>query len=354
VQNHYPIFGAYYPVPSHEADGSNMSAFLNSSHWQTDTVFPQPRCTNTVISFVNRVFVLIVILILLSIEGEAQQDPLHAQYIFNPFIINPAYAGFSKDLTAMAAYRVQWAGFSGSPVTMNASGHVAPMDNKMGLGLTMLQDKIGTNKTLEVLASYAYHIEMQNRSRISFGLQAGVVNYKNDFNELTIDPGDPKFQTNISELAPSFGAGIMYSSDNFIVGVSMPKMLKGSTVIDGTELILYNQHSYVHAAYIFQLSPRLKLKPFVMGRYVAGAPINADFGVSLNADDSYTLGLFTRNLNTYGALMKINLGDLLRVGYIFELPTNKSVGLTYTAHEITIGIRTRLFRFHDISSIADF
>lgn len=91
-----------------------------------------------------------------------------------------------------------------------------------------------------------------------------------------------------------------------------------------------------------------------MARGVKGSSVNADFGMCLNADDAYTLGLFTRNLHTYGFLAKINLGDMLRLGYVFELPTNKSVGSQYTSHEVTLGIRMRLLRFHDIMSVADF
>lgn len=294
-------------------------------------------------------------LVLCSLVSHAQQDPLSAQYIFNPFIFNPAYAGFSSDLSASASSRVQWAGFNGSPVTINASGHIALMENKMGVGLTLLQDKIGINKTTELMASYAYHVDLNLYSRLSFGLQAGVVNYKNDFNELTIIPGDPKFQNNISEMAPSVGAGIIYSYDNLYLSFSVPKLLEGKAKKDDNiDVILFSQQYYGLVSYQFSLTNRLELKPFVMARYTAGAPINTDFGVALNADESYTIGLFTRNLHSYGAMMKINLGDMFRVGYIFELPSNKSVGLNYTAHEITIGIRTRVLRFHDISPIGDF
>ena len=170
-------------------------------------------------------------LVLSSLVSHAQHDPLSAQYIFNPFIFNPAYAGFSSDLSASASSRVQWAGFNGSPVTINASGHIAMMENKMGIGLTLLQDKIGITKTTEVMASYAYHVDLSLNSRLSFGLQAGVVNYKNDFNELTIIQGDPKLQSNISEMAPSIGAGIIYSNDNFYVSFSVPKLLEGKAKI---------------------------------------------------------------------------------------------------------------------------
>jgi len=294
-------------------------------------------------------------LVLCSLVSHAQHDPLAAQYLFNPFILNPAYAGFTRDLSVLAANRVQWTGFNGSPVTMNASGHIALMENKMGLGLTVLQDNIGINETTEVMASYAYHVKLNMSSRLSFGLQAGVVNYKNDYTELTIIPGDPKFQNKLSELAPSVGAGVIYSSDKFYLSFSVPKLLEGKVKNDdNVDVILYSQQFYGLGSYQFSLTNRVKLKPFMMARYTAGAPISSDFGVALNADKSYTLGLFTRNLHSYGAMMRIILRDMFSVGYIFEMPTNKSVGLKYPVHEITIGIRTHLLRFHDFSPMSDF
>ena len=283
-----------------------------------------------------------------------QQDPLYSQYLLNPFIINPAYAGFTKNITVLAANRSQWSGFDGSPVTSNASMHFALAKNKMGIGLTALKDEIGTNKITEVHAAYAYRIEMNNKDRISFGLQAGSVNYRNDFSTLTIDPADPKFQTNISETTFSFGAGIIYSSDKFMAGLSMPKMLSAKTVVNDREILLYSQHAYGHVTYIFDMTHQIKLKPFAMARYVKGAALNFDVGGSLNFKESYTIGLFSRNLHTYGLLAKLNLGDMLRVGNVFELPTGKSVGANYTAHEITIGVQAKLFKFHELFSVQDF
>jgi type IX secretion system PorP/SprF family membrane protein len=294
------------------------------------------------------------ILLLAALNAWCQQDPLYSQYLFNPFILNPAYAGYSKDLTALAAYRKQWTGFDGAPVTMNATGHIALLDNRMGLGLTVLQDEIGTDKTTQALMSYAYHLLLNNNQKISFGLRGGMVNYKGDYSSLTIDETDPKFQNNISEFKPSVGAGIIYSSDKIFAGLSVPNLLKATTTVDGSSLLLYSQHAYLHLMYVLPVSARLKVKPFVLARAVQGSPVNFDFGASLSADDSYTIGLFTRSMNTYGFLAKLHVGDVMRIGYIFELPTNKSVGTSYTTHEFTIGVRMSVMKFHDLTAVADF
>jgi type IX secretion system PorP/SprF family membrane protein len=298
--------------------------------------------------------ILLLVFILNSVFGFAQQDPLYSQYLFNPFILNSAYAGYSKDVTAQATHRSQWSGFDGAPVTFSATGHISLADNKMGVGLIVLQDEIGSNKNTEVQAAYAYHVQLQENKRLSFGLQGGLLNYRSNYDDLNIDRNDPKFQGTINEMLPTFGAGVIYSSDNFFGGFSVPKLLKSTTSLDGVDVTLYNQHAYAYAAYLFTLSYRVKVKPFIMARYVDGASVNADVGAALTADDSYMLGLFTRSLNTYGVLAKINLGDVLRVGYVFELPTNQSVGTNYPSHEITVSFRMKAFRFHDIGAIMDF
>lgn len=288
------------------------------------------------------------------VSSYGQQDPLYAQYVFNPIIINPAYGGFSKDFSAWASYRMQWTGVDGAPETKSLSGHAGLIDNRMGLGFVLLQDKIGTDNNTQVIASYAYHLFIEGSQKISFGLRGGISNYRLDYNKLQIDSTDPKFQSNVSELAPLIGAGFIYSSDKVFVGLSVPNILKSSATSNGVETTFYNQHAYAQAAYIVQLSPRIKVKPFLLARAVRQAPLNLDIGATLSADDSYAIGLFTRRLHTYGVLAKINMGDAFRLGYIFELPTNKSIGVNYATHEFSIGIRMAFLKSHDLQAVMDF
>ncbi|MCC6836272.1 MAG: type IX secretion system membrane protein PorP/SprF [Cytophagales bacterium] len=297
--------------------------------------------------------ILYVLLLPICSFSVAQQDPLYSQYINNPTLINPAYAGSTTDLAASAVYRKQWAGFEGSPVTMNANAHMALHNNRMGTGLIILQDKVGTDKTTEVTAMYSYHLPLNEQITLSFGLQGGIINYYSDNSDLQINPADTKF-ANISEWKPNLGTGIIVRSDKFFVSLSVPKLLKASSTIDQNTTSLYNQHFYAMGAYVFPLSYRLKLKPWVMARLVGGAPASADYGASLKIDDSYSFGLFTRNFDTYGFLAQFNLGDHLRVGYVFELPTNQSVGTQFTTHELTLGIRLGVLSFHDLATIRDF
>jgi type IX secretion system PorP/SprF family membrane protein len=295
---------------------------------------------------------LFLLLVISGVSVFAQQDPLYSQYMMNPLLINAAYSGMTTDLNASVMYRKQWAGFEGSPVTFNANAHIALATNKMGAGLIIMQDQIGTDKTTEVTATYAYHLPLNETLKISFGLQGGVINYHSDYSDIKFNPADAKF-TNSSEWKPNIGSGFLLYNDKFMVGISVPKMLKATSTIESLSTGLYNQHVYLLGAYVFPLSYRIKLKPWILARAVSGSPLSIDYAASLKVDDSYTLGLFTRNFSTYGFLAQINLGDNLRFGYVFELPGKNSVGTQYTTHELTLGVRLGILTFHDLGAIRD-
>ncbi|MBX2956974.1 MAG: type IX secretion system membrane protein PorP/SprF [Cyclobacteriaceae bacterium] len=72
----------------------------------------------------KKLLVAVFCTMLPSLTAHGQQDPLYAQYLNNPFVLNPAYAGQSTVLSASLQYRTQWAQFEGNPVTATLTGHM--------------------------------------------------------------------------------------------------------------------------------------------------------------------------------------------------------------------------------------
>ena len=105
---------------------------------------------------------LFVFILCLSPKTYAQIDPLYAQYLNNPLVINPAYTGLNKELAASVSFRKQWAGFDGSPTTINATLHTSLFDNKMGAGIMIVSDQVGENKNTMAVATYGYKIQMED------------------------------------------------------------------------------------------------------------------------------------------------------------------------------------------------
>jgi type IX secretion system PorP/SprF family membrane protein len=291
-------------------------------------------------------YLQLIWLIALPLMSQAQQDPLYSQYLNNPVLLNSAYTGANNKLNVVAGYRLQWAGFDGSPTTFNFSAHTSLVQNKVGAGIVIVQDKIGDTKITEASSSYSYKIKLNNDRVLSFGLLAGMINYRNDAARLNPkDAGDPLFGL-LNETKFNLGAGILLKSDRFMLGLSAPRLMPVTVNPSGAQRVdVYNQTLYFLGAYQILLTESIRLKPSVLVRATANAPLSADINFNLNMEQNYTIGLFTRNFNVLGLLAQMDIKEY-RIGYVFEVPTNASVGTRFTTHEISIAMSLAVFEFH--------
>ncbi len=297
--------------------------------------------------------ILLVSFLLVATIAQAQQDPLYSQYLVNPLVINPAYAGLNNNMNIMAGYRTQWTGFDGHPETLTMSGHTSIVNNKAGAGLLIVQDRLGNSTTTEFTASFAYKLNL-GETTFSFGMQGGMQNFKADNSTLTLyDPGDPAFTGTERVSRFNLGAGAILKSERFLLGLSVPRLLPSTFSNGGQEFQLYNQHIYLFGAYVFYLNEHLRFKPSTLIRAVSGAPASYDLAMSLNINTAHTVGIFTRSFNTYGLLLQTMVKDKLRLGYVFEVPTSSSVGSKFSSHEIIVGLKLSAFGFQD-NSVSNF
>lgn len=297
----------------------------------------------------KKLLLLAAYILFISSGAKAQIDPLYAQYLNNPLLINPAYAGLNNNLNAGISYRKQWAGFEGSPTTFNVNAHTSLFDNRMGVGLMVVKDNVGVNSNTEVHGTYAYRIDLDQKY-FSFGLQAGVISYKGNYNELNpYDKQDPAFMEVQNVTKPSFGAGLILHSERYFIGVSIPRMLKARVTVDDIESQLYSQHFYAMGAYTFYLNEHIRLKPSVLLKSVKGSPISTDVNFSATFEEKITAGIYTRNLNAYGLMGQIKFGGSYRFGYAFEVPSGNSVGARFTTHELSFGLNMAVLSFHSTS-----
>ncbi|MEK6782503.1 MAG: PorP/SprF family type IX secretion system membrane protein [Bacteroidota bacterium] len=201
---------------------------------------------------------------------------------------------------------------------------------------------------MSINGSYAYKIYLKDNV-FSFGMQAGVFNYKNDPGQLNpFDPDDPSF-TRISETKFKVGAGVVLKSEKYLLGLSVPRMIGNSFQTAGQNVQLYNQHFYLFGSYIYFLNEHILFKPSYLLKGVKGAPVSMDLNFTIDINRTYAAGLFTRNFKAYGLLAQLNFLEKYKLAYIYEIPTNGSVGTQFTTHEVMIGFRTTVFDFHERS-----
>src|ERR1043165_2350946 len=161
----------------------------------------------------NSIVIAIAAICFVSTKVKAQYDAMFTQYMFNETFINPAYAGSKEAMSVTMLHRQQWLNFPGRPITTTFSLHGPLMNNKMGLGLSVLNERIGKLNRNLLYASYAYRVKVDKQSTLAFGLNAGIHNQVNKLSELkATDLGDIQVSQNTPSMnAPNFGFGVYYN-----------------------------------------------------------------------------------------------------------------------------------------------
>src|SRR5688572_18790000 len=86
----------------------------------------------------------------------AQQDPQFTQFMHNKLIYNPGYAGTTGALCGVVQYREQWLNFEGSPTSIAFAGDMRLTALPLGVGVTVISDKIGPMSTFILRGAASY------------------------------------------------------------------------------------------------------------------------------------------------------------------------------------------------------
>jgi type IX secretion system PorP/SprF family membrane protein len=262
--------------------------------------------------------------------------------MFNGLIINPAYAGADEALSLTVAQRMQWVGIEGAPVTQTFSGHTLFRKKKMGVGLSLLNDKIGVHRNLNVMGSYAYHLALGKSSWLSFGVQAGIHNRKSDYGSLAPGSGnDPMVSTSsLSQTTVDFGTGIYYRSPRLHAGLSAPELLpETATVNDSMEVSWKKTNYFLFSRYRIPLSEKINLEPGFLLKYFPGTLPSVDVNVSAIFYEVLAFGLSYRKDESVDMLLRGKITPQLQFGYAYDYPIGKVSDASSGSHEIMLNYR---------------
>ena len=246
----------------------------------------------------------------------AQQDAQYTQYMYNTSIVNPAYAGSRETLSIFGLHRAQWVGLEGAPSTNNFSIN-SPVGKNVGLGLTIVNDKIGPSDENNFAVDFSYGFNVSESYKLSFGLKGSANILNVDFTKLNIyNPGDPRFQDNIdNRFTANVGAGIYLNSEKTYIGLSAPYIIE-SKHYDGTApsgastfIASEKRHYYFIAGHVFDLNNSLKFKPSLLTKMVQGAPLQLDLSGNFLINDKFTAGLAYRLNASFSALAGFQVSD---------------------------------------------
>jgi len=286
---------------------------------------------------------LAILISLSSVRGYAQQDPMISQYMFNGLFLNPAYAGSHDYSIASMLYRYQWAGIEGAPHTGFFS-YDAPIRGKnVGIGATLMFDRIGVTNKIDLVGNYSYHIRLSKKTKLSIGLRTSISYYWANVSELRYwDQSDPIFQSDIAgRVIPNFGLGLYYYGERFYAGIVAPQFLSYDAntflAIENDYFQRNTRHFYLNAGYVFKLGKNTDFRPSFLLKFTPEAPPEADINVHFLFHKKFWVGASYRTLDGIVAMFEVNVTPNMRLGYAFDYPLHTWVrNYTYGTHEIML------------------
>lgn len=312
-------------------------------------------------------------LVLLVQFASAQQDPMFTKYMFNSLVFNPAYAGSQGYMSARLLHRGQWIqGIDGAPTTQSLTLH-SPLNEKIGLGLSIINDAIGPTNTMTANAAYAYHIPFK-KGKLSVAIQGGGMYWRANWNKLKAkDPNDHFEEDPTPTLfLPNFGAGLYYYTDKYYLGFSVPHLINydmnkmGADRDQSIKSAKLYRHYYFTAGAAFPINPAIVFKPSILVKNIGffgefnpsdnldrpGAPTEIDIDASFFLYETLWVGASFRSaigafyneddprrssFDSADLWMSYYLKNGLRIGAAYDFPLNKLQPSTVGSFEVMLG-----------------
>ena len=282
-----------------------------------------------------RTKILSFILMFTATVSFAQQDSQFTQYMYNTININPAYAGSRGALSVFALHRTQWVGLDGAPVTNAASINTPFNSKRLGLGVTVINDRIGPVNENTISTDISYSIPINETYKLSFGIKATANLFDLNSSKLNpVDASDPTLQ-NTNKFNPNFGAGTYLHSEKSYIGLSVPNFIETNNYNDN-DVAIYKEKItyYLIAGYIYSLNHYIKLKPAVLVKAIEGSPLQADISGNAMFNDKFTIGISYRWSAALSAMVGFQISDAMYVGYGYDRETSNLNNYNSGSHEI--------------------
>jgi type IX secretion system PorP/SprF family membrane protein len=273
----------------------------------------------------------------------AQQDAQFTQYMYNTININPAYAGSRGVLSIFALHRTQWVGLDGAPVTNTVSVNTPLNANNLGLGVSLVNDKIGPTHENTLSADLSYTFPTSETFKLSFGIKATANLFDLDVSRLNPAEDDPSLHDYSNKFTPNIGAGVYLHSDKAYVGFSVPNFIE-SKRYDDNEVAIFKEkiNYYLIAGYVFDLNNDFKFKPAVLTKIVEGAPLQVDVSANFMFIDKFVVGAAYRWSAAFSAMVGFQISEGLYIGYGYDHETTNLNNYNSGSHEIFL--RYELFK----------
>ena len=263
----------------------------------------------------------------------AQNDAQMSHYMFNNLSYNPAFTGANGLINASFLHRTQWAGFKNAPATQFLIGDMM-LPRIGGVGLSVVNDKLGYEKALNVRLMYAYHHKISDNINISGGLGLGILNKSLDGTQLVYENKTDvnAITTKEAEITPNIDFGLAAKIKDLTLGFSF---LHVSQSLDKATFSKPPRHMYFYTSYEYAITEQIDIVPSI---YFKNSSFISQF--ELNALGVYNKkfwgGLSYRMQESMVILVGLSILDGIKLGYSYDLNTGPIKTYSSGSHEIML------------------
>ena len=280
----------------------------------------------------------------------AQQIGMYSHYFYKPMAYNPAFTGADDDPNAMLLSRAQWANFKGAPQLTLFTANGSFMDKKVGLGLSLINDRKGITSRTGGAIYYSYRFSLNDDMNIALGASAGVADQSIDFSKALVEtPSDPTLYADAQhKTAFDANAGVLFSWKELKIGAGVPQLfankLKSVNNVDSSNARAYYthvRHCMASAQYKVLISEDkgMSVTPLALVRIVPGAPLQYDGTVTFEWQDKFWVGATYKSNYAVAANVGFCLHKQLCIGYAYDVIIGNIGKYAGISHEIMVNFK---------------
>ena len=273
---------------------------------------------------IKRLALLLIMMWLSYALSFAQTDPIFTQYMNSIQTVNPAYAGMWEKVGVQVFTRQYYVGQTGAPLTKSVQFYSPVKNANNGIGLDIIDDRIGYEKRLSVTADYAYQVRLDWKTYLRLGLKAGFINYSNELTKYKLYPDgidDPLFMEDVDiNFMVSWGIGAIVYSKDYYISFSIPQIVNNNFQANRNNYssLAELRYAYLIGGYIFGKQRQIRFKPSFMLKGAIGGNVQMDLSANFLFYDKFWLGAMYRTNNTVAAVMQLVVLKNLRLGYAVD------------------------------------
>ncbi|MGB3851200.1 MAG: PorP/SprF family type IX secretion system membrane protein [Tunicatimonas sp.] len=276
-------------------------------------------------------------------SGWAQRLPFFTHHVLNPYIYNPAFAGYDQSAVFYLTHRQQWFGVEGAPVSTHLSFHTpVGNNNPLSVGANLVHDRLGVLRHSAFKASAAYMVPLSAEAEhyLKAGFSAGIrLHQYSVFESPTAgDPAVARASQNGTALDGRFG--VHYHYERLNVGIALPHLFTtAQNEPDGTGGVALDQftRAIVSANYRFDLGAEsnVTLVPTVLYHYAQESASQLEAVALVTFQDAFWVGGNYQQQLGYGGLAGFKMKNF-RFGYHFGLGGSELASYASGTHEVQL------------------